>query len=183
MAYAGQILDADSFRGICSCSVCIAQAVLPLLDRQTPGISHLIFAKSIQITPFAALSRAVSGIRGQTLVLTFPGSPKAVKENFEAVVKMLPHAIDLTRGGTGKKTHEKMQGGPRPSGATLVSVDKSQAESSHSHGHGHGHGGHTCFHHSDRETRTDAASLGLGTPGMYSLMRKVKRCSHGLREY
>ncbi|KAF9134789.1 hypothetical protein BGW39_005876 [Mortierella sp. 14UC] len=96
---------------------CTPEAVLPLLDRQTPGITHLIFAKSIQITPFAALSRAVSGIRGQTIVLTFPGSPKAVKENFEAVAKMLPHAIDLARGGTGKKTHEKMQGGPRPSGA------------------------------------------------------------------
>ncbi|KAF9366982.1 hypothetical protein CPC16_007183, partial [Podila verticillata] len=95
-------------------------AILPLLERQTPGISHLIFAKSIQITPFAALSRAISGIRGQTLVLTFPGSPKAVKENFEAVAKMLPHAIDLARGGTGKKVHEKMQGGARPSGATTT---------------------------------------------------------------
>ncbi|KAG0297918.1 hypothetical protein BGZ96_004271 [Linnemannia gamsii] len=103
---------------------CTPEAVLPLLDRQTPGISHLIFAKSIQITPFAALSRAVSGIRGQTLVLTFPGSPKAVKENFEAVAKMLPHAIDLARGGTGKKTHEKMQGGPRPSGATPAAVEE-----------------------------------------------------------
>ncbi|KAF9930139.1 hypothetical protein BGZ67_005977 [Mortierella alpina] len=77
---------------------CTPEAVLPLLDRQTPGISHLIFSKSIQITPFAALSRAVSGIRGQTFVLTFPGSPKAVKENFEAVAKILPHAIDLARG-------------------------------------------------------------------------------------
>ncbi|KAG0080168.1 hypothetical protein BGZ90_000397 [Linnemannia elongata] len=144
---------------------CTPEAVLPLLDRQTPGISHLIFAKSIQITPFAALSRAVSGIRGQTLVLTFPGSPKAVKENFEAVAKMLPHAIDLARGGTGKKTHEKMQGGSRPSGvAPVATEEKSQTESSHGHGHGHGHGGHTCFHHSDREARTDAASLGLGTP-------------------
>ncbi|KAF9145607.1 hypothetical protein BGX30_007942 [Mortierella sp. GBA39] len=146
---------------------CTPEAVLPLLDRQTPGISHLIFAKSIQITPFAALSRAVSGIRGQTLVLTFPGSPKAVKENFEAVAKMLPHAIDLARGGTGKKTHEKMQGGPRPSGvAPAATEEKSQTESSrsHGHGHGHGHGGHTCFHHSDREAKADAASLGLGTP-------------------
>ncbi|KAG0201956.1 hypothetical protein BGX33_009998 [Mortierella sp. NVP41] len=111
---------------------CTPEAVLPLLDRQTPGITHLIFAKSIQITPFAALSRAVSGIRGQTLVLTFPGSPKAVKENFEAVAKILPHAIDLARGGTGKKTHEKMQGGPRPSGTTSAAVvEKGQTESSH----------------------------------------------------
>ncbi|KAF9933140.1 hypothetical protein FBU30_006464 [Linnemannia zychae] len=142
---------------------CTPEAVLPLLDRQTPGITHLIFAKSIQITPMAALSRAVSGIRGQTLVLTFPGSPKAVKENFEIVAKVLPHAIDLARGGTGKKTHEKMQGGPRPTGSTpIASEDKSQTESLHSHGHSHG--GHTCFHHSDKEARADALSLGLGTP-------------------
>ncbi|KAF9193225.1 hypothetical protein BGZ51_003974 [Haplosporangium sp. Z 767] len=144
---------------------CTPEAVLPLLDRQTPGITHLIFAKSIQITPFAALSRAVSGIRGQTLVLTFPGSPKAVKENFEAVSKMLPHAIDLARGGTGKKVHEKMQGGARPSGT--VSNDensKSVATHDHGHGHGHGHSGHTCFHHSDREAKANATSLGLGTP-------------------
>ena len=80
---------------------------------------------------------------------------------------MLPHAIDLARGGTGKKAHEKMQGGPRPSSTAPVAVEeKERTESSHGHGHGHGHGGHTCFHHSDRETKTDAASLGLGTPGM-----------------
>ncbi|KAF9572885.1 hypothetical protein EC968_009369 [Mortierella alpina] len=148
---------------------CTPEAVLPLLDRQTPGISHLIFSKSIQITPFAALSRAVSGIRGQTFVLTFPGSPKAVKENFEAVAKILPHAIDLARGGTGKKVHEKMQGGPRPSGASAKDGEEKQRtdgthKHEHGHGHGHGHGGHTCFHHSDREARTDASSLSLETP-------------------
>ncbi|KFH70994.1 hypothetical protein MVEG_03840 [Podila verticillata NRRL 6337] len=145
---------------------CTPEAILPLLERQTPGISHLIFAKSIQITPFAALSRAISGIRGQTLVLTFPGSPKAVKENFEAVAKMLPHAIDLARGGTGKKVHEKMQGGARPSGATTTAPASEEKDGSHNHhhGHGHGHGGHTCFHHSDREARSDPVSLGLGTP-------------------
>lgn len=144
---------------------------MPLLDRQTPGISHLIFSKSIQITPFAALSRAVSGIRGQTFVLTFPGSPKAVKENFEAVAKILPHAIDLARGCTGKKVHEKMQGGSRPSGAAAKDgEEKPQSDDSHKHkhghGHGHGHGGHTCFHHSDREARSDASSLSLETPGI-----------------
>ncbi|KAG0312393.1 hypothetical protein BGZ99_009537 [Dissophora globulifera] len=105
---------------------CTPEAVLPLLERQTPGISHLIFAKSVEITPFAALSRAVSGIRGQTLVITFPGSPKAVKENFEAIAKILPHAIDLARGGTGKKVHEQMQGGPRPSGLTADSAKVSK---------------------------------------------------------
>ncbi|KAK3818837.1 MAG: MoaB/Mog domain-containing protein [Benniella sp.] len=139
---------------------CTPEAVLPLLERQTPGITHLIFAKSVQITPFAALSRAVSGIRGQTLILTFPGSPKAVKENFEAVSKMLPHAIDLIRGGTGKKVHEKMQGGPRPSGQAGATENEGTTQGQ---GHGHGHG-HTCFHHSDRESRSDPASLSLDTP-------------------
>ncbi|KAG0367940.1 MoaB/Mog domain-containing protein [Gamsiella multidivaricata] len=143
---------------------CTPEAVQPLLEKQTPGITHSIFAKSIQITPFAALSRAVSGIRGQTLIITFPGSPKAVKENFEALSKMLPHAVDLVRGGTGKKVHEKMQGGPRPSGVAADKDTKSGSSHGHGHEHGHGHGGHTCFHHSDREVRSDAASLGLDTP-------------------
>jgi gephyrin len=104
------------------------------------------------------------------MVVTFPGSPKAVKENFEAISKILPHAIDLVRGGTGKKVHEKMQGGPRPSGIAADNDTmklKSSDDHKHGHGHGHGHGGHTCFHHSDREARPDAASLGLDTPGMY----------------
>ncbi|KAF9171292.1 hypothetical protein BGX20_007835 [Mortierella sp. AD010] len=143
---------------------CTPEAVLPLLERQTPGITHMIFSKSIQITPYAVLSRAVSGIRGQTLILTFPGSPKAVKENFEVVAKLLPHAIDLVRGGTGKKTHEKMQGAPRPSGLADNKATTSSSSHDHGHGHGHGHGGHTCFHHSDKETKSDAASLGLDTP-------------------
>ncbi|KAG0233343.1 hypothetical protein BGW41_001505 [Actinomortierella wolfii] len=144
---------------------CTPEAVQPLLERLTPGITHLIFAKSLQITPFAALSRAISGIRGQTLVLTFPGSPKAVKENFETVAKVLPHAIDLARGGTGKKMHEKMQGGPRPSGASGSNEETTPAVGHHhGHGHGHGHGGHTCFHHSDSAARHGAQSLGLDTP-------------------
>ncbi|GJJ70089.1 gephyrin [Entomortierella parvispora] len=149
---------------------CTPEAVMPLLDRQTPGITHMIFAKSVQITPFAALSRAVTGIRGQTLVLTFPGSPKAVKENYEIVSKLLPHACDLASGGTGKKFHEKMQGGPRPSGVASPAVPDVKAGEQtaqgheHGHGHGHGHGGHSCFHHSDREARSEPASLGLDTP-------------------
>ncbi|KAG0253185.1 hypothetical protein DFQ27_007616 [Actinomortierella ambigua] len=148
---------------------CTPEAVQPLLDRLTPGITHLIFAKSIEITPFAALSRAISGIRGRTVVLTFPGSPKAVKENFAAVAKMLPHAVDLACGGTGKKVHEKMQGGPRPSGATAGSDQAAVSGSAtghhhHGHGHGHGHGGHTCFHHSDSAAKAGAQSLGLDTP-------------------
>jgi len=125
----------------------------------------MIFAKSVQITPFAALSRAVSGIRGHTLVLTFPGSPKAVKENYEIVSKVLAHASDLARGGTGKKLHEKMQGGPRPSGiAPSAGLSDVKAEEQTALGHGHGHGGHTCFHHSDRETSSEPSSLGLDTP-------------------
>ncbi|KAG0242818.1 MoaB/Mog domain-containing protein [Mortierella sp. GBAus27b] len=159
---------------------CTPEAVLPLLDRQTPGITHMIFAKSIEITPFAALSRAVSGIRGQTLVLMFPGSPKAVKENFETVSKILPHAIDLVRGDNGKKGHEKMQDGPRPSGQTTTGTTQdgtttpptptpnspttTPAAAMTKSGHGPGNR-HTCCHRSDMDQQQSGpVSLDLNTP-------------------
>jgi len=54
--------------------------------------------KSLQITPKAMLSRAVSGIRGGTLIVNLPGSPKAAKENLEFILPALPHGIDILTG-------------------------------------------------------------------------------------
>jgi len=51
--------------------------------------------ESLKITPHAMLSRAVAGIRGTTLIINLPGSPKAAIENFQIVLPVLPHAIDL----------------------------------------------------------------------------------------
>src|SRR5690554_2166950 len=59
------------------------EATLDVVDRLTPGISEAIRMKSLSITPKAMLSRAVSGIRKQTLIINLPGSPKGVKECLE----------------------------------------------------------------------------------------------------
>ena len=56
--------------------------------------------KSLQITPKAMLSRAVSGIRGKSLIINLPGSPKAVRESLEFVLPVLPHAVEVLSGDT-----------------------------------------------------------------------------------
>jgi len=57
--------------------------------------------RSLAITPHAMLSRAVAGIRGSTLIVNLPGSPKAVRENLEVIERAIPHAVELLRGGVG----------------------------------------------------------------------------------
>ena len=73
------------------------EATRAVVEKLTPGVDELIRAKSMSITPKAALSRAVSGIRGRTFILNLPGSPKAVLEILEWVAPILPHAVDLLR--------------------------------------------------------------------------------------
>jgi molybdopterin adenylyltransferase len=74
------------------------EATLSILERQTPGITQAILVESLKITPHAMLSRAVSGIRARTLIVNFPGSPKAAVENLSIILPVLPHAIELLRG-------------------------------------------------------------------------------------
>ena len=76
------------------------EATKAVIERETPGISEAIRQKSLEITPKAMLSRAVSGIRGNTLIINLPGSPKAVKEALEIVIPVLPHAIETLTGNT-----------------------------------------------------------------------------------
>ena len=71
-----------------------------VIDREVPGISEAIRAKSLCVTPNAMLSRAVSGIRGKTLIINLPGSPKAVRESLEVVLPVLPHAVETMSGNT-----------------------------------------------------------------------------------
>jgi molybdenum cofactor synthesis domain-containing protein len=74
------------------------QATLNILDYQVPGLADLMRAASLAKTPMAALSRAVAGVRGHTLIINLPGSPKAVKECLDAILPVLPHAISQLQG-------------------------------------------------------------------------------------
>lgn len=74
------------------------EATLSVLDRQVPGIPEAMRQKGLEITARSMLSRAVAGIRGETLIINLPGSPKAVKENLETVMPILEHAVELIHG-------------------------------------------------------------------------------------
>lgn len=75
------------------------EATLEVVDRVVPGIAELMRGVSLAVTPMAALSRAVAGTVGATLVVNLPGSPKAARENLEAVLPVLGHAVEQVRGG------------------------------------------------------------------------------------
>lgn len=71
------------------------EATKAIIDREAPGIAEAMRTVSLQHTPFGMLSRGVAGMRGRTLIINLPGSPKAVKECLEYVLPVLPHAINL----------------------------------------------------------------------------------------
>jgi len=74
------------------------EATLAVCDRLTPGIPEAMRYASMQVTNRAMLSRAQAGIRGSTLILNLPGSPKAVRENLEAVLPALAHGLEMLSG-------------------------------------------------------------------------------------
>ena len=78
------------------------EATLAVADRQVPGIAEYMRAKSFEITPKAMLSRGISVIRRQTLIINLPGSPKAVKENLGFILPALGHGLDIMLGLDGE---------------------------------------------------------------------------------
>ncbi len=73
------------------------EATRSVIQREMPGLAELLRWDGYQRTPFAVLSRGVSGIRGQTLIVNFPGSPKAVREGMEVLAPLLPSVIVLIK--------------------------------------------------------------------------------------
>jgi len=74
------------------------EATLSVAHRLVPGIPEAMRAASLAVTPHAMLSRGVAVIRGHTLILNLPGSPKGARENLAAVAAALPHALEKLQG-------------------------------------------------------------------------------------
>ncbi len=73
------------------------EACLSIIDREVLGLAETMRAETLKYTPMAMLSRSVAGIRGSTLIITLPGSPKGVRETLEVVMPVLPHALELLK--------------------------------------------------------------------------------------
>lgn len=76
------------------------EATAEVIDRLAPGFVEAIRAESMKITPHALLSRAMSGLRGQTLIVNLPGSERAVREGLAVILPALPHAVEILQGKT-----------------------------------------------------------------------------------
>ncbi|HXV71782.1 MAG TPA: MogA/MoaB family molybdenum cofactor biosynthesis protein [Acidimicrobiia bacterium] len=74
------------------------EATGQVLEREAPGLVHAMIARGLEATPMAALTRSKAGTVGHTLVINLPGSPRGATENLEAVLDIIPHALQLLSG-------------------------------------------------------------------------------------
>ncbi|GLV35828.1 cinnamon [Carabus blaptoides fortunei] len=104
------------------------EATRDVIEREAPGLVHLMMSKSLAITKFAVYSRAVCGIRVQSLIINLPGSERAVVEHFETVADVIPHAVCLihndlpTVTSTHRHLHDSVQNTMTPSKVKLGAV-------------------------------------------------------------
>ncbi|MEK7772978.1 MAG: MogA/MoaB family molybdenum cofactor biosynthesis protein [Deltaproteobacteria bacterium] len=75
------------------------EATMAVIERELPGMAEAMRAESLKKTPNAMISRAVCGIRKETLIINLPGSPRAVRENLSVVMPALNHAVEKIKGG------------------------------------------------------------------------------------
>jgi molybdopterin adenylyltransferase len=74
------------------------EATLSVIDKEIPGMAEAMRAESLKVTPHAMISRAVCGLRGGTLIINLPGSPKGARENLETVMPAVPHTLEVAGG-------------------------------------------------------------------------------------
>jgi molybdopterin adenylyltransferase len=74
------------------------EATRNVIEKYVPGIGEAMRMKSLAITPKAMLSRAIAGIRGKSLIINLPGSPKGAVENLQFILPALPHGVDILIG-------------------------------------------------------------------------------------
>jgi molybdopterin adenylyltransferase len=73
-------------------------ATLEIIEKEVPGIAEAMRLEGLKKTNRAMLSRAVAGVRGKCLIINLPGSPKAVREGLEAIIEVIPHAVEKLKG-------------------------------------------------------------------------------------
>jgi molybdenum cofactor synthesis domain-containing protein len=73
-------------------------ATLKVIEKEVPGFSEAMRAESLKKTPHAMISRAITGVRGSSLIVNLPGSPKSVRENLSVILPALPHALSKLKG-------------------------------------------------------------------------------------
>ena len=74
------------------------EATRAVIEREAPGLAELLRMEGYRRTPLAVLSRGLAGIRGRTLIINLPGSPRAVREGMEVLLPILPHAVRMVQG-------------------------------------------------------------------------------------
>jgi molybdopterin adenylyltransferase len=83
------------------------EATRAVIDKEAPGMAEAMRAASLRLTPHGMLSRAVAGIRGRTLIVDLPGSPRAAVENLAVILPVLPHALELLREAPDAEQHHR----------------------------------------------------------------------------
>lgn len=76
------------------------EATRTVIQREIPGLGELMRSEGLKFTPTAVLSRGLAGVRGRTLIVNLPGSPKGAVQSLDAIAKLVPHIVDLLEGRT-----------------------------------------------------------------------------------